>query len=121
MHRAAIRGDEQDFARAAVLVLETKGGRFEEHALSYVRRCFEPIFRSPYLVTVPYVKGLADTIIEFKKLAMDRTAGFVQLPPGMLFMNRLQFGFYSILARLAAPADYRAVEQRFFREADLAV
>ena len=28
---------------------------------------------------------------------------FVQLPAGMLFMNRLQFGFYSVLARLDVP------------------
>jgi predicted unusual protein kinase regulating ubiquinone biosynthesis (AarF/ABC1/UbiB family) len=121
VHRAAIAGDEQAFAQAAVPMLETRGGRYEAHALSYVRRCFEPLFCSPYLVTTPYVKSLADTIIEFKKLAMDPTAGFVQLPPGMLFMNRLQFGFYSILARLSARADYRAVEERFFCEEAIAL
>jgi hypothetical protein len=43
----------------------------------------------------------------------------VQLPQGMIFMTRLQFGFYSVLARLDAQADYAAVEARFFAEAGL--
>jgi len=43
----------------------------------------------------------------------------VQLPSGMLFMNRLQFGFYSVLARLDVRIDYAEVERRFLREAGL--
>jgi hypothetical protein len=35
----------------------------------------------------------------------------------MLFMNRLQFGFYSVLARLDVEVDYAAVEQAFMEEA----
>jgi hypothetical protein len=31
----------------------------------------------------------------------------------MVFMNRLQFGFYSVLARLDATVDYRTVERAF--------
>jgi hypothetical protein len=37
----------------------------------------------------------------------------------MLFMNRLQFGFYSVLAKLDVPVDYAAVETRFLAEAGL--
>jgi hypothetical protein len=37
----------------------------------------------------------------------------------MLFMNRLQFGFYSVLARLDVEADYAEVERQFLREAGL--
>jgi len=36
-----------------------------------------------------------------------------------VFMNRLQFGFYSVLARLDVEVDYAAVERRFLAEAGL--
>ena len=39
------------------------------------------------------------------------------MPPEMLFVNRLQFGFYSVLARLDAEVDYAAVERGFIDEA----
>jgi hypothetical protein len=35
------------------------------------------------------------------------------MPPDMLFVNRLQFGFYSVLARLDAEGDYAKVERDF--------
>jgi hypothetical protein len=35
------------------------------------------------------------------------------MPEGMLFMNRLQFGFFSVLARLDAEVDYAAEERSF--------
>ena len=35
------------------------------------------------------------------------------MPPEMLFMNRLQFGFYSVLARLDVEVDYAKVEEAF--------
>ncbi len=35
------------------------------------------------------------------------------MPPEMLFMNRLQFGFYSVLARLDVEVDYAAIEREF--------
>jgi hypothetical protein len=38
------------------------------------------------------------------------------MPPDMVFSNRLQFGFYSVLARLDIEADYADVERRFLAE-----
>ena len=38
------------------------------------------------------------------------------MPPEMLFMNRLQFGFYSVLARLDVEVDYAKVEAEFLPE-----
>jgi hypothetical protein len=35
------------------------------------------------------------------------------MPAEMLFVNRLQFGFYSVLARLDVEVDYAAVERGF--------
>jgi hypothetical protein len=42
-------------------------------------------------------------------------------PPGLAFMNRLQFGFYSVLGQLEVETDYAAVERAFLREANIAV
>jgi hypothetical protein len=36
-----------------------------------------------------------------------------------LLLNRLQFGFYSVLARLDVSADYAAVERDFLGKAGL--
>ena len=41
---------------------------------------------------------------------------FFPMPPDMVFVNRLQFGFYSVLARLDVEADYAAVERAFLAE-----
>ncbi len=35
------------------------------------------------------------------------------MPPDMVFINRLQFGFYSVLARMDVEVDYAAVESAF--------
>ena len=43
----------------------------------------------------------------------DPDGSVVALPPGVFFMNRLQFGFYSVLARLDAKVDYAANELEF--------
>jgi hypothetical protein len=39
------------------------------------------------------------------------------MPRGILFINRLQFGFYSVLARLNVEVDYAATEQLYLQEA----
>jgi predicted unusual protein kinase regulating ubiquinone biosynthesis (AarF/ABC1/UbiB family) len=120
IHLAGLRRDEADFQRAAREILQTRGGRYEELAVAYSRRCFEPLFRSPYRITREYVASLVEGVREMKEAVLLKKGGnFVPLPPGMLFMNRLQFGFYSVLARLDVEVDYAAVETRFLREAGI--
>ena len=67
--------------------------------------------------TRPFAAGLVD---EMRRMALDTRAvpddEFFTAPTDMVFMNRLQFGFYSVLARLDVPVDYRAVEREFERE-----
>ena len=120
VHRAALLRDEAAFARATVVILETRGGRYEELAIAYSRRCFDPIFDRPYRITRPYVASLVQDV---KDLAMDarsmKAEEVAPLPPGILFMNRLQFGFYSVLARLDVEVDYAEVERAFLVEAGL--
>ena len=40
-------------------------------------------------------------------------------PSGTVLINRLQFGFYSVLARLDVQVDYAAVERAMFENAGL--
>jgi len=114
LHRAANDRDEKAFAEAAKLMLETRGGAHEMRVLGYLRRAFEPQFASPYRITRAYVASLVDHMKEAGKETLQAADdSFVPMPEGMLFMNRLQFGFYSVLARLDASVDYAAVERTF--------
>jgi predicted unusual protein kinase regulating ubiquinone biosynthesis (AarF/ABC1/UbiB family) len=119
LHRAALRRDDAAFKRAAALILESKGGSYEDAATAYSRRCFEPVFASPFLITSEFATSLVSEIKTVKDQLFAKDKSFVQLPSGMLFMNRLQFGFYSVLARLAVRVDYAAVERQFMAEAGL--
>ena len=89
-------------------------GRLEDLARSYTRLCFEPLFASPYRITRSYAASLVD---EMKAMALAARKlpdeEVFAMPAEMLFMNRLQFGFYSVLARLDVEVDYAAVEDAF--------
>jgi predicted unusual protein kinase regulating ubiquinone biosynthesis (AarF/ABC1/UbiB family) len=119
LHRAALRKDEPAFRRAAARILESKGGSYEAAATAYSRRCFEPVFASPFHITHEFATSLVHEIKTVKEQLWAKDDSFVQLPAGMLFMNRLQFGFYSVLARLDVTVDYAEVERRFLTEAGL--
>lgn len=112
MHRAALVRDEARFRRAAVRMLETRGGRYEELATGFARRCFDPLFHSPYRMTRTYSASLFN---DMKSMALEtrKLKDFVPMPAEILFLNRLQFGFYSVLARLDAEVDYAEVERGY--------
>jgi len=86
-----------------------------------VRRCFEPLFASPFTMRPSYVAELVRGIGEMKAEIFAKDKSFVMPPPGLTFMNRLQFGFYSVLAQLEVETDYAAVERAFLREANIDV
>ena len=114
LHRAAVARDERDFETCVSLLIDARPGELERLARAYSRLCFEPLFRSPYKITRAYAASLVD---EMKSMAMTARklpeAEVFAMPGEMLFMNRLQFGFYSVLARLDVEVDYAAVEDRF--------
>ena len=116
IHASAIAKDEATFRVAVARLLESRGGSYEEKAVEYTWRCFEPLSKSPFTVTAEYVTGLVQGIRELKEEVFAKDKSFVMPPPGMAFMNRLQFGFYSVLARFAVEVDYAAVERRFMAE-----
>jgi predicted unusual protein kinase regulating ubiquinone biosynthesis (AarF/ABC1/UbiB family) len=111
LHAAATRKDEAGFAEAATQMLETKGGSYERAVIAFVRRCFRPVFESPFRITHDYVKEVVHGIRPLKGELFAKDGSFVMPPRGLAFMNRLQFGFYSVLARLDATVDYAAIEQ----------
>ncbi len=113
MHRAAVARDEAAFSRAVIDLLGTRRGSHEERVVVYTRRCFAPLFESPYRIERPYVAGLVRDLREIGRAAFKSESNAVALPPNMVFMNRLQFGFYSVLARLDVVADYASVERGF--------
>jgi predicted unusual protein kinase regulating ubiquinone biosynthesis (AarF/ABC1/UbiB family) len=114
LHDAAKRHDEAAFREAVRKVMDLQGGSHEQRTLRQVRDMYEPLFSSPYRITREYSSRLLRQMRELgneaRKVKHDE---YVPLPKGILFMNRLQFGFYSILARLDAEVDYVAVEREF--------
>ncbi len=117
LHGAAVAKDPRAFEEAVVALLGTRGGSYERAVLSYTRRCFEPLFASPFRLHSAFVADLVRGVGALKAEMFAKDASFVMPPPGMAFMNRLQFGFYSLLARLDVEVDYAEVERRFLREA----
>ena len=114
MHRAAMAGDEAAFYRGVSALVDAVPGRMEDMARAYTRKCFEPLFNRPYRITRTYAASLVD---DMKSMALAARkvppAEFFTMPAEMLFINRLQFGFYSVLARLDVDVDYGAVEAEF--------
>jgi predicted unusual protein kinase regulating ubiquinone biosynthesis (AarF/ABC1/UbiB family) len=114
MHEAAIIGDGAAFDDGVRGLLELRGGVYEERALAYVRDAFRPLSESPYHLTRPYVADLVRSFREIaKRSVVEKDDQFVAIPDGMFFMNRLQFGFYSVVARLDCEVDFAAVERGF--------
>lgn len=116
MHWSAVERDEPGFRRHAAALLGTRGGSYESAAVGYSRRCFEPLFGSPFHVTHEYVADLVTSIQKLKREMWAKDKSFVPLPSSLVFMNRLQFGFYSVLSRLDVEVDYAAVEREFLPE-----
>lgn len=116
-HLGALRRDATGFSACIARLLGTSGGAYESAMIEYLRLCFEPLFASPFHINTAYVKSLVDFTLRMKKLVLTKDSGFVPPREGLIFMNRLQFGFYSVLAQLDVEADYAAVERRFFAEA----
>jgi predicted unusual protein kinase regulating ubiquinone biosynthesis (AarF/ABC1/UbiB family) len=119
MHRAAIDKNEAAFHEGARALLGTTPGRMEDLMFAYVRRTFRPLWESPFHITRTYaaecVEGFKEMGAAARKL---KDAEITPVSPDLFFINRLQFGFYSVLARLDVRVDYAAVENAFLAELD---
>ncbi len=119
IHRSAIARDEVAFATHVARMIRSKPGRLEDVAIEYTRKCFEPLFASPYRIERAFAAGLVGGMREMATLARKVSGEqLFTMPPEMLFVNRLQFGFYSVLARLDVEVDFAAIERGFLHLAD---
>jgi predicted unusual protein kinase regulating ubiquinone biosynthesis (AarF/ABC1/UbiB family) len=119
LHVAARRRDEEAFRAHCIAMLGTRGGSYERAALAHSRMSMDPLFSSPFHMTREFVTQMVKSVMVLREQLFAKDRSFVPLPDGLLFMNRLQFGFYSVLARLDTTVDYCAVEEAFCREANL--
>jgi predicted unusual protein kinase regulating ubiquinone biosynthesis (AarF/ABC1/UbiB family) len=114
VHAAALARDEAGFGRAVARMVASKPGALEDLSIRYTRECFRPLFESPYRVTKTYaaslVAGMHEMALLARKVPMEQ---LFTMPGDMVFVNRLQFGFYSVLARLDVETDYASVERGF--------
>jgi len=111
MHRASIANDEAAFRVAAARACETRPGPYETDLLTYLWRCMEPLKHSPFHIQRSYVAHVVTSTQELKRHMFNKHANITPPPPGVALLNRLQFGFYSVLARLDAVVDYAALQR----------
>jgi predicted unusual protein kinase regulating ubiquinone biosynthesis (AarF/ABC1/UbiB family) len=116
LHRDAIARDESAFVTSVRALLHTVPGVYEDWAIAYSRACFAPMFAAPFTIDRAYSTSLVTRMVELRRILPRKDTGYVPLRPGMLFMNRLQFGFYSVLARFAVAVDYAAVEAQILAQ-----
>lgn len=117
-HRSALSKDGR-FEENSKKMLGTRPGALEQPAVDYFRHCLAPLFFSPYRITREYA---AELVSEMKAMAANVRKvpehEVMTMPAHMLFSNRLQFGLYSVLARLDVEVDYAAVERALFQQLD---
>jgi predicted unusual protein kinase regulating ubiquinone biosynthesis (AarF/ABC1/UbiB family) len=114
VHRAAIAGDRAAFHRASMELMSMKAGPLADKALEYMDLNYQPLFETPFRVTKPFASLMVERMTEMAKMARTLPEEhFFTMPPEMFFINRLQFGFYSVLARLDVEADYKGTEEAF--------
>jgi len=117
-HAAANQRDFAGFEAQMARLLGARDGRQREAMAEYMELAIRPILASPFHLTRDYAHAV---VTRFRALAKAMTGlkaqEFSPLPAGILFLNRLQFGFYSVLARFDVVADYAAVERTFLPQA----
>jgi predicted unusual protein kinase regulating ubiquinone biosynthesis (AarF/ABC1/UbiB family) len=112
-HRAATRGDIDGLCLAARTMFHMPDtGPSVPLANAYIERCFAPIWsEEAYKIDCDFaaslMQGLRDNAMAmFKGSSKD----FKPIPAEWVFFNRLQLGFYSVLARLDVAVDYRRLD-----------
>jgi predicted unusual protein kinase regulating ubiquinone biosynthesis (AarF/ABC1/UbiB family) len=109
MHAAAVDHDEPRFMRAAAEISGTSPGPYETDLLAYLWRCYDPLKQSPFHMQTQYVASVVRGIQDLKLHMLKKSSNVTPIPRGLVFTNRLQFGFYSVLSRLDVQADYATV------------
>lgn len=111
-HQAANERDFAGFEARMARLLGAREGRHRNLMADYMRLAIQPILASPFHLSREYARRVVAAFREMATgMASLPAAEFRAIPPGILFLNRLQFGFYSVLARIDVEVDYAAEEQ----------
>jgi predicted unusual protein kinase regulating ubiquinone biosynthesis (AarF/ABC1/UbiB family) len=113
-HRAAAARRDDEFVDHACSMLDMpRAGEARRLAREYLLLCFEPIRAgAPYRITHAFARALWEGMMQnARTMALSTSRDFAPLPAEWLFFNRLQLGFYSVLARLDVAVDYTAIER----------
>lgn len=117
-HAALAQGDFEAFEGPMSEMLAARDGTHRREMASYMRYAVSPLMESPFRITRAFA---GEVVRRFRSMAKSMIGlskdDYAAMPEGILFLNRLQFGFYSVLARLDVEADYAAVEHAFLPEA----
>ena len=116
MHRAAIDNDEAGFRVAAARACQTQPGPYETDLLTYLWRCMDPLKQSPFHMQRDYVAHVVKSTQELKRHLFNKQSNVTPPPVGVALLNRLQFGFYSVLARLDAVVDYQGLQRELLAQ-----
>jgi predicted unusual protein kinase regulating ubiquinone biosynthesis (AarF/ABC1/UbiB family) len=111
MHAAAIVGDEARFRQAAAAGCRTRPGPYESDLLDYLWYCYEPLRSAPFHLDRAYVADVVRSTQRLKRHLFRKDSNITPVPGGIVLTNRLQFGFYSVLARLDVSVDYIAIDR----------
>jgi predicted unusual protein kinase regulating ubiquinone biosynthesis (AarF/ABC1/UbiB family) len=118
-HVAATAHDGDGLVQAALSMFEWQEvkGQALEMIHDYMVRGFAPILaRGPYRITREFAKDLYDRgLSNAVTMVKGPRDAFKPLPAEWLFFNRLQLGFYSVLARLDVEVDYNALDTAMLR------
>lgn len=111
-HRAAARGDLDDLCDSALTMFDMpQDGLAADLSRAYVKRCFEPIWtKGGYHITQDYAASLLTDMRDNVVKVLRAREDFRPLPAEWAFFNRLQLGFYSVLARLDVEVDYNRID-----------
>lgn len=121
-HASLAEGSFEGFEVAMAEMLAARDGKHRREMASYMRHAVSPLLESPFRITREFA---GEVVQRFRSMAKSMISlsgsDYAAMPEGILFLNRLQFGFYSVLARLDVEADYVSVERSFLDEAQDAV
>ncbi len=121
-HVALARGDFGSFEAPMAQMLSAREGTHRDAMASYMRFAVSPLLESPFRITREFAAEVVQRFRAMAKSMMSLSGSdYAAMPEGILFLNRLQFGFYSVLARLDVEADYAGVEASFLDEAEATV
>lgn len=120
LHRLAIAGDRDGLADHALDTFGMSGveGLATDLARDYVVNCFRPIWtRGGFHLTSDYAASLLSGLRDGAWRVLRDGGEVAPLPAEWVFFNRLQLGFYSVLARLDVEVDYHALDASLLEEA----